>query len=1254
MIKWTTQQKLAITSAGKDILVTASAGTGKTAVLAQRCAQLLADTSDPTNISQILVLTFTNAAADEMQSRIAENLRAQFQKSRSSYLRRQLLTLDAAHISTVHTFCKRIITENFHLLAIDPTFGIIEQDEQNLLKFEILAQIIEQAWEDSSLAPGLTTLLQSRNIQTQNSDFLDRIIACSRFLDSVVGRTEWYDRAEALADAAEFYTSALAQQQKQIILNKLIQCKSQLEYAQLLDKKITHTGHWTGQIKADCLEPVNNCIEYLQKDDLDRCALAIRNFVKRKFINKPKALSGELADLIRAPAKKALESFQGLAELAIINPEYEEMVAPSVSLQTNVMIELVKRFDRAYAEEKSKLNCLDFADLEHQMLKLLTESDSTCAALREKFRYIFVDEYQDINPVQQAILDRISRPDNLFVVGDVKQSIYAFRQAQPKIFLDRLQQATAEAEPTGAKAEPHKRPNKKASPESSPLRVDLSGNFRSRKAVLDFANTVFGRIMTAPAFLVDYDEKTFLRPEFQYETLRPTATCPEPLVQLYILNEEPTEPDDDTLDEEPAPAVPAPAGPDFISSTQRQAAFIADKISEMVGKETGRPQFKIYDKQTGEYRDVEYRDIVILMRSPAHRANQYVEVFQLAGIPVTSQSQAGYFAATEITDCISLLKVLDNPQQDIELAAVLRSAFFKLNETDLAMLRKYGDSAGSELRLSFYDCAYSYSQTGPDRSLRQRLSKIFAQIEKWRLQARRRPLPELLWRIYRDTAFLSFVQALPNGKQRKANLLKLHERAIQFENFAAAAQPTSLGRFVGFIEKLLEQGRDWAPAEPDNLTENAVRIMSIHKSKGLEFPVVFAAELNSPFNKKDSYGDCLIDDDCGLGLQIIEANVKLDTIAHEVIAEKKLDAMLAEEMRILYVAITRPRERLILTASKKASNCRNILAPLSLLPAESVRDWQLKSAKCHCDWLLYALANHKKMHDLFDLDSTRDSVDDNLFAGRLLDLAELNEISDTIMRQKRARLKPLSAGTTKISNEAQQLLGRVRESLNWKYPFDDLTKLSAKTSVSKLTHPADEFVRDDLADAFERRPGAISPDKTDNKLIGTATHLVIQKLALDREITIDSIRATAAKLVNEDKMPPKVAEQIDCDSIMRFFQSDLGKLVVEHKARVLREWPFTFAYSERKFGGHSDSEFVIIQGIIDMIIKTPAGLVIIDFKTDDVTAGFAAEFAERRGYYEQMRHYAAAASEILKQQTDCIRLYFLKPGIAVDVPSCPE
>jgi ATP-dependent helicase/nuclease subunit A len=559
------------------------------------------------------------------------------------------------------------------------------------------------------------------------------------------------------------------------------------------------------------------------------------------------------------------------------------------------------------------------------------------------------------------------------------------------------------------------------------------------------------------------------------------------------------------------------------------------------------------------------------------------------------------------------------------------------------MIRKYGDSVAGELRQSFYDCSRAYSQAGPDSRLRERLSEALSQIDTWRLNARRRPLAEVLWQIYRDTAFISFVQALPNGPQRRANLLKLHERAIQFENFVAAPQTTSHARFVEFIEKLLETGRDWAPAEPDNITEDAVQIMSIHKSKGLEFPVVFGAELNTRFNKKDSYGDCLIDDDCGIGLQITESNVKLPAIAHEVIAEKKLDAMLAEEMRILYVAITRAREKLVLTASRSQKDCSDILAACSTLPDEPVRDWQLKSAKCHFDWILYALANHKKLNDLFKTAPKANTIDDNLFSTQLLDRNVLDEISAEILKKKHSKLTPR---TPKISKSGKLLLAKLKNSLDWQYPFADLIKLSAKTSVSELTHRDDEFAKADFTDAFQRKPKVVSADNTDAKLIGTATHLVIQNLALDSDITFTSIRATAEKLVSRDKISPQVASQIDFDSILKFFQADLGKLLLEHEDNTLQEWPFTFALDAAQLGAESPGETVIVQGIIDMIVKTPAGLVIIDFKTDDVAAESACRRAQR--YLDQLNLYAAAASAILKEKIAGSWLYFLKPAAAVN------
>jgi ATP-dependent helicase/nuclease subunit A len=378
-------------------------------------------------------------------------------------------------------------------------------------------------------------------------------------------------------------------------------------------------------------------------------------------------------------------------------------------------------------------------------------------------------------------------------------------------------------------------------------------------------------------------------------------------------------------------------------------------------------------------RDVEYRDIVILMRSLARKANDYVQVLRLAGVPVSCEATAGYFEATEISDCLALLKVLDNPQRDIELAAVLRSPFFKISDTELAKIRIR--SKTGEHKKNFYSCVVEYCNNGRDVKLIAKLKEILVVIEQWRTIARRGNLADLIWQIYRQTGFLSFVSALPNGQARRANLLKLHDRAIQFEGFAGSAGNLSLSRFVDFIAKLQEVGQDWAPAEPDAAAGNAVRILSVHKSKGLEFPVVFLAELDSQFNKRDIYGDFLADADDTLGLQIIDrkSNSKLRSLAHQVIAEHKLSTIMAEEMRILYVATTRARDRLILSACEKQKHCRDLVCNGFLSGTEPVPDWQLRRCRSPLDWILYGLSDMKDLHEAFETGLARETADNDLF-----------------------------------------------------------------------------------------------------------------------------------------------------------------------------------------------------------------------------------------------------------------------------------
>jgi len=1264
-MEWTAQQKRAIVARGSDVLVTASAGTGKTTVLSGRCINVVSDKSICPDIWSVLVLTFTEAAAEQMRSRIAEQLRDAFVQRRDSHLRRQLMLLQGADISTIHSFCKRLITAHFYKLGLDPTFSVIDGDEQKLLKAEVLEKTIDWAWQQSNIRAALEQLLYRRDLRTSDG-FLARIIELSDFLDGVIWREKWCERAARLAEVTDPVMSGLGENQKKIVADKLQHILAQIRYALRLYENENVSGNWATKWKNTFAEPVAQYIELIESGRWQEFSRRIRNYQRPpRFEYKPRELSGLLAEVIKGVAESAKKSFDELFDLAILNPDYLDRLSDSVKLQTRVLVELVRKFDQLYSQAKQTINCLDFADLEHHALRLLSDEDSgedrpspseTALALRQRYKHIFVDEYQDINSVQRRILDMLSPGGNVLEVGDVKQSIYAFRGAEPDIFLEQIKAASAD---------PKNAPNG--------LRVDLNANFRSAKGILDFVNKIFSRIMTASFTRIDYDESAHLKPARADESEARPPTGQKSIVEFHVLDE--TNSGRDSQDEKGGEFDDAEKL-NLVSSRQRQAAMIAQRIRQMVGADTGKPEFQIYDKPQDTFRDVQYRDIVVLMRSLAKKANDYVEVFRLAGVPVSCQATAGYFEATEITDVVALLKVLDNPQRDIELAAVLRSPFFKVSDTELAKIRIY--NRADQRHRNYYDCVLQYCGCGPDAELADKLKTIIDRIEQWRTIARRGHIADLIWRIYRETRFLSFVSALPNGQARGANLLKLHDRAIQFEGFASSSGVPSLTRFVEFVEKLQEVGQDWAPAEPQASAGNAVRILSVHKSKGLEFPVVFLAELESKFNKKDVQADCLADVNDTLGLQIIDrkSNSKLSSLAHQVIAEQKLSTALAEEMRILYVATTRARERLILTASVKQKNCRQIIANgfftrlcgRKLAPAkagghEPIGDWQLRTCQSPLEWILYSLSDQKDLHSAFGTSLAERAFDDDLFSFKLYDQTQLRQLSEYILKLKTDKLTR-SSGTSKKSRPKRaesKLLAQVKRSLAWRYRFGNAYILPAKTSVTQLTHRNDEYIKFDYSRALDRQPSALLSaepaviEPVEPRLLGTATHLVISELDFVGSVTEKAIERTKGRLLADDAITAAAAAQIDTESILAFFKSEPGRLAVDSSNTVSREWPFTFAISASDWHDSSvprDMRYeirdtIIVQGIIDLLIRTPRGLVVVDFKTDRVTSEQVNGRAEF--YRRQLELYGRVASAILKAETIARWLYFLTPRCAFEL-----
>ncbi len=1206
-MNWTKGQKQAIESQSGDITVAASAGTGKTTVLSQRAVRILGMPELCPDVSDILVLTFTDAAAGEMNTRIARHLRDSAQQGKNAHLRKQLLMLDGADISTIHSFCKRVIAQHFHRLNLNPAFRVMDGDESKLIKAEILQQVIEQAWDD--FPQGMQQLLQNRAISNPKNNFLNCIIKISDFLDSVVSRQNWFDRAVILNDAIISVSSDAVKSQKQIILDKLKTFKEQFEWSLKLDEKITD-GHWKHQIEGHCLPTVTLAIDFLQKDDLESFIEFLNSFDGFKWDNKPKGLEDGIKEFIQAAARKAIDGFKKLSELAILNPDYAGLIAGACSSQTKVLIELVKRFGLAYQQRKQQLSSVDFADLEQYMLRLLSENKDVDSGrpsdialqLQKKYKYIFVDEYQDINPVQQRIIDLLSGLAKVFVVGDVKQSIYAWRGADCGLFVERLG---------------------KTEIDRSKSRVDLNENFRSRAGILNFVNEVFSRIMTASVAAVDYDENAALKP---FNASADKVQKPD--VELIIVDQDPAEQEQNDEKED-----------DSVSSEaiNCRALTVARRIKELVEIE----KFQVYDKTGNTYRPCRWSDIVILTRAFEQRANNYVQILRSANIPVVSDSSAGYFAATEINDMLSLLQVLDNPCQDIPLASVLRSPIFGLSDTELSQIKSHQKS-----QTDFYSLLQSVAEKADDENLQKKISDILRQLDDWRTLARRGSLADLIWQIYSQTDLLSFVSALPGGSQRRANLLKLHQRAIQFENFTSSFNIISLSRFVDFLQKLLESGGDWAPAEPDSSAANAVRIMSVHKSKGLEFPIVILAEASRKFQGGFNSTDCITDNQNTIGLKIIDENsgTKLSSLTWQVISQKQAGQNLAEEMRILYVAMTRAKDKLIVSGAAESKNCIRLLSNAALCDSEKLPDWLIEDAKSELDWILLSLAPYKKLNSHFELPVKITGKEDNLFDLKICRPDEISQLEKQFLKKH-----PVSRyETIKSPLPDKALLEGIAKNLSWRYQFEKAAGIKAKQSVTSLMQEEKQFAGADYSFSFESFEKLT--DRTNSLVIGIATHLVIKNMDLTVPVDKNIISGTITDLFEKGYITKQAAEKINISSILKFFNSDLGKLLQSGSNTVMREWPFTYAasvaelYPDLKNCG---DEKIIVQGIIDMLIKTPDGIVIIDFKTDHISSSQTQQKGEH--YAPQLKWYCKAAGDILGAKNVSGWLYFLAPAVAVQV-----
>lgn len=1217
-MSWSKEQLAAINTRDKQILVAAAAGSGKTSVLVERIISRVLDEAAPLDLDRLLVVTFTNAAAAEMRGRIGAALtKALAERPQSSHLQRQLVLLNAATISTIHAFCQSIVRQNFHLLELDPKFRVAGEAEVRLLKADVLEAVFEQRYNADD--PEFFQFVEHYGDGHDDSGLYQLVLALYEFSRSHPWPEHWLrslEQAFCLPGAAGLEDTPWPAILREKIALELEQARQSLV---MFSREAEQPGQPDAYV--DTFEADQKLLDHIIRAARQSWTALRECLIAADFGKLPsvKGVDKAVRDYYQKGRQKAKDAVQQIQGLYFSRQDEEFMadlrrVAPLVTALTG----LVTQFGEAYSQAKRQRALVDFNDLEHLCLQVLLADGaapgevlpSTAAkALREKFAEIMVDEYQDTNGVQETILRLLVRDEGagLFLVGDVKQSIYRFRLAEPGLFLEKYRTYPTRGE--------------------GYCRIDLSRNFRSRPGVLAAINFLFCQIMAPRVAELEYGEAERLNPGPGY----PPADGPvlDGPVEVCLIDRE-SQPltDDDSRPEadEADPAGEAATGPDEVSGFELESRLIARQITSYM-----KGGYQVYDKELQAYRPLAWRDIVILLRSVKGKAAVLQDTLKKADIPVYAEVEGGYFREIEVQVLLSLLSVIDNPRQDIHLAGVLRSPLVGLGAAELARIRL---ARPGEL----WEAVTAYAETagGDDPALQQKLAAFLERLAGWRNLSRRKGVPELIWQIYRDTGYYDYVGGMPGGLLRQANLRALYDRARQYEttNFRG------LFRFLRFIERMQDKGTDLAVARALGEGEDVVRIMSIHKSKGLEFPLVFVADLGKQINLQDSRGLLLCHKTLGIGPFVTnpELRYRYPTLARHAIAHQLNMETKAEEMRILYVALTRAREKLVLvgTVNKLAERakawCQAAGSAVRQLP-----DGLLAGAKTYLDWIGPALVRHAAGEKLRDLagwegvlavdwsDYPSDWQLELYPAAVLTDPTATDPAAWPFMQQVR-QLAPVPAGDDPAA---------VARRLEWRYPQATVVGKAAKLSVTEIKRRFDS--PEDGGEGQQRllglKPAFVRPGfiQTGKKLTaaeaGTLLHLVMQHIDYRGDVSPAGIAAQVEAMVHRQLLLAEQAVAVPSAAIAGFFNGELG-LRLRHAARVRRELPFSMVLPAGEFYPElaGQEEGIFVQGVVDMLLDEPDGLVLVDYKTD---RGKDRE-ALAAQYKIQLELYARAMTGILK------------------------
>ena len=1186
-VKWTKEQLQAIKEKNKNILVAAAAGSGKTAVLVERIIQkILVDKID---IDKILVVTFTNSAAAEMRERILDAIYKKLdEEPNNTNLQRQILLLNNASISTIHSFCLDVIKNNFYEIDISPNFRIADTPEVELLKQEILEDLFEELYDKND--ENFIKLINTYTTYKGDDSLKEIILKIYDYIQSSPFPNEWLEENVSefnLENNVDFAQTKWGKILLEDFKEEVESCINRLEYVNSKLLKYNELEKYSKIISEDIIS-YKYIIENTENWDLVYNKTSQLEYSRWPSDKKITVELKDSAKKIRDDVKKTFKTKKD--NILVCESKY---IINDIIEMYNILIlleKLIFEFSDRFESAKKEKNIIDFSDIEHYALRLLLEKDENgnyvptqiAKKYRKKFAEIAIDEYQDSNYVQENILKAISNGNNLFMVGDVKQSIYKFRQAKPELFLEKYAEYKDISQLD----------------DGDNLKIQLFKNFRSRKIILDLCNLIFENIMTKKLGDIDYNEKEFLQIEKDYDDPEDMNINYAGKAEMHIIDMKEEIENEDTIEER-------------LENEQVEARFIVGKIKEIL-----KQDYCIYDKKQKKYRKATYKDIVILLRSTSNIAPIYEKELLNNGIPVFSDTSSEYLQSIEIETIMSVLRIIDNPRQDIPLVAVLRSPIGGFTDNELLKIRLYDKNS------DFYS-ALKLAMNDKESKLSLRIEQFLRSLEEWREKQEYLGLDELIWLIYNDTGYYNYVNLMPDGDLRIANLKMLFERAKEYES----ASFKGLFKFINFIDKLKMSSGDLGSAKIIGENENVVRIMSIHKSKGLEFPIVFLASTGKQFNMRDLNDNILLHQELGIGPKYInyDKRIEYNTLAREAIRIKSKKEAISEEMRVLYVALTRSREKLIISGIDKDIEKSLKEKEEFLNMYGNINENLLLKYKSYLSWLELIYVNNKKELEKFM----------EIYIHNKSEFSNNEKLDKEDFDVKNM-----------INKENDDKKYKIKKILNWKYEFNLATKIPSKTSVTKikeLNKPKDKLYEKKLA-----KPKFLTQtERLTNAEKGTLMHLCLQKMDINnvnnRKDIINMIEEMIAKkIITENE-----SKYINVDKLNNFIHSNTAENMRNSK-KIYKEVPFYININANEIYNEQSNEKILVQGIIDVYyIDKNNQIVLLDYKTDYLKNGEEKELVDK--YRDQLLLYKRAIEESTNKKVSkvCIYSIFLNKEISI-------